>query len=95
MKNFSTSTSFYSIISMFWPQIITLYLYSLMNIAPIWVSGQINADSQVSIGVILQCILFFNVITNAISSGASVIVTQSIGAKNSLECDIHLILCLF
>ena len=74
------STSFSSVLSLLWPQILMMYALCAMSVSPVWSAGQMSASIQAALGVSLQIVFLLNVVSMAVNSGATAVISQSVGA---------------
>ena len=80
-KHPDISTSFKAIFALLWPQVLMMYVICVMNVAPIWAAGKMSADVSAALGVSMQMLFLLSVINIALNSGATAVISQSIGAK--------------
>lgn len=80
-KHPDISTSFKAIFALLWPQVLMMYVICVMNVAPIWAAGKMSADVSAALGVSMQMLFLLGVINIALNSGATAVISQSIGAK--------------
>lgn len=80
IKQPDISTSFRAMFGLVWPQLLMMYVLCVINLAPIWAAGKMSASVQAALGVSMQALFFLNVICIAISSGASSVISQCVGA---------------
>lgn len=73
-------TSFSSIWSLTWPQMLMMFFHFLIGFTDVWVAGRINADVQASFGIVSQCMFFLLVVATAMSSAAVAAISQALGA---------------
>lgn len=79
------STSPRAIWRLTWPQMLMMYLMFLTGLTSVWVAGQIDANIQAALGMVVQCGFLLMVVIMAISSGATAAVSQSLGAGKILR----------
>lgn len=79
------STSPRAIWRLTWPQMLMMYLMFFTGLTSVWVAGQIDANVQAALGMVVQCGFLLMVIVMAISSGATAAVSQSLGAGRMLR----------
>lgn len=63
-----------------WPQLLMMYLHFCIGFVNVWVAGQLGATIQAAFGVVMQCVIFMLLVSNALSSGGVAAVSQSVGA---------------
>ena len=80
-KHPDISTSFKAIFALLWPQVLMMYVICVMNVAPIWAAGKMSSQVSAALGVSMQMLFLLGVINIALNSGATAVISQSIGAK--------------
>lgn len=94
MKQADISTSFGSIFALLWPQILIMYVLCVMNIVPIWAAGKMSANTQAAYGVAVQVLFFLNVVSVAISAGATAVISHSLGALKTNRAHAYTLLTI-
>ena len=93
-KHLDISTSFKAIFALLWPQVLMMYVICVMNVAPIWAAGKMSADVSAALGVSMQMLFLLSVINIALNSGATAVISQSIGAKKLDRAKLYVFMTL-
>ena len=93
-KHPDISTSFKAIFALLWPQVLMMYVICVMNVAPIWAAGKMSADVSAALGVSMQMLFLLSVINIALNSGATAVISQSIGAKKLDRAKLYVFMTL-
>lgn len=88
------STSFKAMVALLWPQVLMMYVICVMNVAPIWAAGKMSADVSAALGVSLQMLFLLGVINIALNSGATAVISQSIGAAKLHRARLYVFITL-
>lgn len=83
------STSKRAIFGLVWPQILMMYLLFITNIAPLWVAGKMDAQTQAALGLVMQVIFFLNAFCIALNAGATAVISQSMGANRFFRARLY------
>ena len=83
------STSPRAIWRLTWPQMLMMYLMFFTGLTSVWVAGQIDANVQAALGMVVQCGFLLMVVIMAISSGATAAISQSLGAGRLLRAQCY------
>lgn len=93
-KHPDISTSFKAIFALLWPQVLMMYIICVMNVVPIWAAGKMSADVSAAFGVSMQMLFLLSVINIALNSGATAVISQSIGATKLQRAKLYVFITL-
>ncbi len=89
------SDSLRSIWRLVWPQMLMMLSHFFIGFFDVLVAARIGKDVQASVGIIVQSMMFFQIIAMATASGATAAVSQSLGAGLVQRARRYVGLCLF
>ncbi len=88
------SDSLRSIWRLVWPQMLMMLSHFFIGFFDVLVAARIGKDVQASVGIIVQSMMFFQIIAMATASGATAAVSQSLGAGLFKRARRYVGLCL-
>ncbi len=94
-KSFIQSVNWKEISSLVIPQVLLMFTTLFVSLTDTWVAGKISAPAQASIGVIGQIQAFVMVLAMSLGSGATAVISQSLGAKKQARAKRYILLVLF
>ncbi len=88
------SDSYRSIWRLVWPQMLMMLAHFFIGFFDVLVAARIGKEVQASVGIIVQSMMFFQIIAIATASGATAAISQSLGAGLTKRARRYVGLCL-
>ena len=84
----------WTIINLVWPQLLMMFLQFGIAFVCVWVAGRIDPVVQASFGMIMQSVMFLQVLAMAVGTGAVTVISQSLGAGLEVRARRYVLLVL-